>query len=234
MGFFNFMETFFFISLGITFILILLLIYHFKQRMVCLEQKSDTMFEIINNIVKEISALKQAFIQKNAAERINIPCMPNIPSIFSPITQNQPVFSQTMDQYHSDDEDSDIDGDEEEDNQIPEDNIKIINVNMAENEEDQSESIEVDDIDQYRSHDSDSDGEDDVDEPTENDDDENDTEEDKNIQVSPLAQMDTKEDVDYRKMTIQQLKVIVTSKGLSIETNKLKKNELIHLLESSK
>ena len=59
MGLFNFIETFFFISLGITFMLILLLVYHFKQRLNTLEQKSNTMFEIINNIVSEITSIKQ-------------------------------------------------------------------------------------------------------------------------------------------------------------------------------
>ena len=58
MGVFNFIETFFFISLGITFVLILLLVYHFKQRLNVLEQKGDTMFDIINNIVKEINMIK--------------------------------------------------------------------------------------------------------------------------------------------------------------------------------
>ena len=58
MGVFNFIETFFFISLGITFVLILLLVYHFKQRLNVLEQKGDTMFDIINNIVKEINMVK--------------------------------------------------------------------------------------------------------------------------------------------------------------------------------
>ena len=50
MGFFNFIETSFFVSLGITFILILLMVYHFKERLSGLEKKGDTMFEIINNI----------------------------------------------------------------------------------------------------------------------------------------------------------------------------------------
>ena len=41
MGLFNFIETFFFISLGITFMLILLLVYHFKQRLNAIEQKKE-------------------------------------------------------------------------------------------------------------------------------------------------------------------------------------------------
>ena len=59
MGFFNVIETFFFVSLAISFILILLLVYHFKQRMTVLEQKSDTMVGIINDIAKELTYVKQ-------------------------------------------------------------------------------------------------------------------------------------------------------------------------------
>jgi hypothetical protein len=58
MSVFNLLETFFFISLGITFVLISLLVYHFRQRIMVLEQKNDTMFEIINNVVTEISNLR--------------------------------------------------------------------------------------------------------------------------------------------------------------------------------
>ena len=74
MGLFNFIETFFFISLGITFMLILLLVYHFKQRLNTLEQKSNTMFEIINNIVSEITSIKQSryeFMQPRHAFTVN-------------------------------------------------------------------------------------------------------------------------------------------------------------------
>jgi len=37
----------------------------------------------------------------------------------------------------------------------------------------------------------------------------------------------------FKKMTIQQLKSIVLKKGLSTDVGKLKKNELIRILESS-
>jgi hypothetical protein len=63
MGFFNFIETFFFLSLGITFVLILLLVYHFKQRLTALENKSDTVFDILNNIVKELTETRQTQVK---------------------------------------------------------------------------------------------------------------------------------------------------------------------------
>jgi hypothetical protein len=58
MAFFDLMENFFFISLGITFGLILLLVYHFKQRISCVERRGDTMFELLTNVVKELQFMK--------------------------------------------------------------------------------------------------------------------------------------------------------------------------------
>ena len=58
MGSFSFLETGFFFTLAITFLLMLLLVYHFKQRLLTTEQKQDTMFEIINNLVHEFNTIK--------------------------------------------------------------------------------------------------------------------------------------------------------------------------------
>jgi hypothetical protein len=63
MAFFNYIETFFFISLGITFILIILLVYHFKERISTLENKSESVLEIVNSIVKEINMLRNYQLQ---------------------------------------------------------------------------------------------------------------------------------------------------------------------------
>ncbi len=55
---FGMLENFFYISLGITFALILLLVYHFKQRLSAEEKKSDTMYEILTNVVQELNSIK--------------------------------------------------------------------------------------------------------------------------------------------------------------------------------
>ena len=65
MSAFGFMETSFFISLGISFVLILLLVYHFKQRLSVAEGKLDTMFEIINNLAQELSNVKSVIMHNN-------------------------------------------------------------------------------------------------------------------------------------------------------------------------
>ena len=68
MALFDYIETFFFISLGITLVFIFLIVYHFKQRITSIEKKGDTMFEIVNNIMKELHGLRNAFLmQKTAA-----------------------------------------------------------------------------------------------------------------------------------------------------------------------
>ena len=64
MSYFNYIESLFLISLGITFVLILFLIYHFKQRITSLEQKTETMFGIVNSIVKDMRTFVQSSFQQ--------------------------------------------------------------------------------------------------------------------------------------------------------------------------
>jgi hypothetical protein len=58
MGFFSLLETFFFISLAITFVLIIMLVYHFKGRIMAIEDRYHTMFEIVNSLVKEMKSMQ--------------------------------------------------------------------------------------------------------------------------------------------------------------------------------
>jgi hypothetical protein len=70
MGFFSFIESFFFLSLGITFVLIFLMVFHFKQRVEQLEKKSENMLELCNGLVQQLHSLKTH-------------CMSNPPAFFS-------------------------------------------------------------------------------------------------------------------------------------------------------
>ena len=58
MGLFSIIETFFFISLGITILLVALLVYHFKQRVSSLEQKYETLLNIVTGVVKQLSNIQ--------------------------------------------------------------------------------------------------------------------------------------------------------------------------------
>ena len=69
----GFMDTFFFLSLGIAFVLILLLVYHFKQRLTATENKCDTMFEIINGLASEVNNMKGALIARAPPRPVQMP-----------------------------------------------------------------------------------------------------------------------------------------------------------------
>lgn len=58
MGIFNFLETFFIISLAIMFILVGLLMYHNRGRLNVIEERTDSLFEIVTNLTNEITAQK--------------------------------------------------------------------------------------------------------------------------------------------------------------------------------
>ena len=225
MSVFNFIETFFFISLGITFVLISLLVYHFRQRIVLLEQKNDTMFEIINNIVSEITNIRNNF---------------SFAHPFANIVQQTPSFQNN----HFDDSDShesnkivEEDEDDESEKIIESDDedrdlgksIKIVNVNI------ESNTIDLTEINDLE-----------IDELGESDDEINinatavDSEP---IFVNKVDEFVTTVDdkkesiVDskeiYKNMNTQNLKALVITKGLSSNPSKLKKNELVQLLENS-
>ena len=70
MGIFNMLEMLFFVSLAISFVLIVFVVYHFRQKIIALEEKCDTMFELINNIVKEMNNRKNLVIQQQIPDNI--------------------------------------------------------------------------------------------------------------------------------------------------------------------
>jgi hypothetical protein len=257
--------------------------------MVILEQKGDTMFEIINNIVKELSLLKQAFIQRPVFSQMptfSVPSFMNGSQSLDngveerPVLQEQEYEEEDEDEDDYDDEDEDEDEDDEEDEHEDEDdeedepeveddeedehevediqenkhleitpnseikletleileseNVKIINVNLDE--------TNANDDNQYN----DSDCNENIEEHSNNDNDNteivdfDDAESvvvnklDETIEINKLEESETnKEDINaYKKISLQQLKTLVISKGLATDVGKLKKNELIRLLES--
>jgi hypothetical protein len=283
MSIFNFIETFFFISLGITFVLISLLVYHFRQRIIVLESKNDTMFEIINNIVKELTNIRNSILYMNpdSAKLIETSNLLQQQYNYRQFDDNQP--EQPIQHYVVDNDDTDnVDTDEESDSDTDE-----------ESDEDSNDDIQND------NDDSDDDADDDDDDDDENED--NDIQNVENIEkivvslepddtppvkivnvnietntieeINDLANEDTvslEEDqiveldvnaetvivhkVDeiptentveefhikknkntdlYKNFNTNQLKQLVITKGLSTNPSKLKKYELLELLENS-
>jgi hypothetical protein len=71
MAIFNFLENFFFISLAITFGLLLLLVYHFKERMSIVEKKSDTLNEVLTHVVKELKTMRLDMIRNETQKPVS-------------------------------------------------------------------------------------------------------------------------------------------------------------------
>lgn len=242
MGVFSFMETFFFISLGITFILILLLVYHFKQRISTLEQKHDTMFEIVNNIVKQLRNMQMNM--QHLGEPVNFPipvhqhCTVQPDHVHMIDMVNLPQYSESEEDGSDSEEDSSDSTSEEDDSDSEEDG--------SDSEEDDSDSDEDSSKSEEETRESVKESEPVIEDPTTipNDD----------LAISQVTTLDEPDDEIiirksdgsittmnessepskdmYKKMTITALKAAVKEKGLSQDPSKMKKQELVQLLES--
>jgi len=236
------LESFFFVTLGISCILLLMLIYHFKNRLSQLENNQQTLFEVINNIVQELTEIKHIVVNNQSSiptsiggEKINV----NIDNDDIPeLIVNEDVYKSdnvSDSDYDSDEEsdsddneDSDEDSDEEEDSNS--DEVKMV-------------SVDIDDSLDEIEHKEDTSLVDDHDDNLEQV--EINTEEIENIKVSKLEETSVLEESDnvslsssvsksvYKKMNVASLKALVIEKGLSTDPGKMKKNELIDLLDSN-
>lgn len=199
---FSLFETFFFITLAITFILILLLVYHFKDRLSKLEQKSESMFEIIQNLSGTFS---------EEISRLKVGGASNV--ILSP-TMNPYVISNNETKNDLIEADFDVR------------KIENINLSLVEEEDNNSDSDNNDEDENSGSGDEDSDDEN-IDSLEEV---EIKSEAETTIEKIDIPHMEEDNNTDYKKMNVAQLRDLVTSKGLSNNASKLKKGELIDLL----
>jgi len=238
MGLFNFIETFFFISLGITFVLILLLVYHFKQRLSSLEQKCDTMFEIINNVVQEITIVRgatnrimQGFMTGPFPMSGPVPISGSGSSVANQVDTIQ--LSDAVDEDKSEDEDDD-DDDESEDDDDDEDNDD----NESEDEEEpiDNEVVDLEIIDEEKmDNEIEQMSKEEIMSIVENLDKELEStpiEHDIESTLEPMEESAAEpiESTDYKNMNLLTLKNLAVAKGLVANASKMKKNDLLKLL----
>ena len=211
MSAFGFMETSFFISLGISFVLILLLVYHFKQRLSIAEGKLDTMFEIINNLAQELSNVKSVIVHNNRPSTPfphNMVIRPNVPvdSVIMEGGKIEEGEDNSESEYDSDDEDSD---DEDSD-----DDEKII-VSDAEDVDEDELSVDLVRTEYEISNE----------------------EAVKTELVTDEEPVDVTQEIsedvpDFLKMNLGDLRSYITEKGWIEDASKMKKAQLIKLIES--
>ena len=256
-GFIPFIESFFLLSLGITFILIFLMVFHFKQRIEKLEKKNNSLSDLSNKIVKEITNLHSLYLHNqqqpqpprhfvNPKEHIceNIRITTSMPIS---VDNNNCNYNDTNENYYTGGEPY----------------KKIVVMDTIVNDDIMTIESGSDDSDSYSDSDS---GYDDLDleEVEEMDINVQDIKDKEDIHLIKLyntEEIDIQEQLeqeqqldnlvretitveknnditsssssmDYRKMNVSQLRILAISKGLCSDTSKIKRADLIKLLES--
>ena len=251
MGFIDIITPLFFVSLAITFVLIIMLVYHFKGRIIALESKCDTMFGIMNMIMQKLRTMQSPTQYENISLGEEIPyCM-----------RREPPMEQIVEEDNESQEDDDDDDDEssqysqedaagnfqkivvsdtesvsideqEEENQpakiiyldpteleIKEDEISVNELSVNENEEE----VQIEEI------------KDDEEENESVAGDATNVEEHSLDEFEPAAITNEhlEKSLNYKKMDISYLRTMVITRGLATDTKKMKKSDLIKLLEES-
>ena len=255
MGFFSLLETFFFISLAITFVLIIMLVYHFKGRLVSIEDRYHTIFEIVNSLVKEMKNLRDTMAQTQALAQAQSQAPPPSPVERSPfggsasgfptelfrLFQSGPgMFPTTRgneeEEYEEDDEEDEQDGykkivvsdtelDSEDEDDYDENNVKVISL--------ATESVSLDELEESIDIDMTPEEIDMTPEEEIIDIDITPEEDETNAEEEQPAVEESTEQMDYRKLDVSYLKTMVLTRGLATDTKKMKKSELIRLLEEA-
>ena len=244
MAFINFIETFFFISLAITFILIIMLVYHFKDRLYVLEQKCDTMFEIMNSLIKEMKNIKQVSLTPTIPQH---PLTNNIPMrVQTPILDEQESNDNGYEEDSDDSDDSvsdssteDVTQNEEKNEMFPVVDFKKIIVEdivedviddepIVEKLEEVSKPLEIQES--YESLEE-------IKELSEIEDLECQDDSTEDDSVEETTEQPEKKDemikLQYKKLDISVLRAMVTSRGLTDDAKKTKKADLVKLLEAA-
>jgi hypothetical protein len=172
-----------------------------------MEQKCDTMFDIVQNLVKELKAVKTACQEQSVGGCARMDPLMSQFAVYKDITVDEDEDDDDDDEDDDEDDDDEDDDDEDEAEEIDvkiEDEVKIINMEIG-------SKIEII-------------------EPTESDSDDAAIELDVEEPVPTIHKIDSPA-VEYKKLTAAELKQIVSSQGLATNAYKLTKTELLKLLE---
>jgi len=243
----------FLMFLGILALVVALLVVYFESKMREQNHKITSMLSLVSSLAEELNEVKFGF--NHLSMRCGVPFSQIIPPIH--LAENVNERNETKLISVSDDEDSDED-ELDEDNEstshndsdvelsdedtildIDEsDNVKVLKLNIESNDNDDENILETEEFNEDLS---------DVDslsskssslsikqtsetfslEENKNNSNEISQLELKTININLEEQLDSQE---YKKFTLNKLRIIVSEKGLSEDSNKLKKNELLKLL----
>jgi len=250
---FGMLENFFYISLGITFALILLLVYHFKQRLSTAEKKSDTMYEILTNVVQELNLIKSQThhlykLQHEAHSHIPVEAQAQAqPQIMIINEEIHPVDDGESVSESVSESDSESDGDSDYESECSDDGDEV---DMMQLDDDVSvikyELIEVSDPDASNANLEMDNGQEVILDTSIENENENVVSKtippivgrlssDVNVDIvditAPETEAETTEkSVDIKRMNLTQLKSLAATKFPDLDVSKMKKAELIKIL----
>jgi len=275
MKFVSFLDSFFILSLGITFSLLLGLIYHFRNRLNENEKKYEQLLSIVNDIVKKLNELPSSHSHGGNTIDQNIYYNNEVEEIYLDDEDDDITNSmhETLDMhnfeenYSGDNEEEDEEDEEEDEEDEEEDEEDEEEDEEDEDEEEDEEDEEEDEEDEDEEEDEEDEEEDEEDEDLEIMDETlsedgvklvnlNDiTEIDGNaitmeeeeeliidepevVNIRPLndnisVKVEKSLDVNYHLLNVVELKKIIKEKEINASISKMKKQDLIHLLESN-
>lgn len=216
MSFFPFIESIFYLSLGIIVVLIFLIVFHFKQRIESLEKKSFLFTEMYNSLVKELNIMKTiVYSPPNVQQKQNILFSTEQPPNMN---YNKIIVMDKLSEVDEEESDSEMDSDTDSDTDCEElDNLEVVDLELE--TETEPENKKSDDLEEIPEN---------------------------SINVlklepepEPEMVLDSSNvdipssnstSVSYNNMTLNELKKLIITKGLSTNP-KLKRAEILKLLE---
>lgn len=229
---FSFLNTFFVGSLLASVVLVVMMLFQFRQRINHLQEKSETMLQIINSIVEKMNIRELELSSGGGAPAATF-------SGFSSLQDMGTVIE--VDENTSEDDREDEESDKENDEEDEEESDEEDEEDEEEDDEDAEESDEEDDdedaevivvqgdvesieriplVRQEASGDL----------PQELDMEHSDEVSQVSVEVPDDISSDIPDDSSLAKLTVAQLRDAVRDKGLASNTSKLRKSELIELL----
>jgi len=241
---FSFLNTFFVLSLLLSVVVVVLMLYQFRQRINQLEEKTQTMLEIVNSIVEKLN-IREIEISGGSVGYVPMEMPEDTPEMERLMNQDISIEEYVESDNNSyddegesdeesegeeddesdgeeDDEDDESDGEEDEESGDEEDDTEVQQQQEEQQEEQQETQETKEDVSEPKGTTMYIDIPDEVDIPT----DTNTTDEMDNTSVMTSATD------ELSKMTVPQLKDVVRERGLqSSNISKMRKGELIELLE---
>ena len=249
----------FLMFLGILVLVVALLVVYFETKFREQNHKISSMLSLVSSLAEEVNGSKMIIHQltMNHQPQNQQFFQHQQPNLEKRIVQNDNLILVSDDEEDSDDEEADeseaddsdsdaasevsidenVDDDDDSDNSVIElgdhsNDVKVLKLNISEDNDDNSESgddlEEMDDLSAASLEDLDDSSTSSVSIKEEKNDNIK-SMDFKSINIT-LEETKPEQPLDYRKMALPKLRSIVAEKGLSSDSSKLKKNELLKLL----